>query len=205
MIRCQVQHAPIFCGGPRRGKTRGKKLDAAKRRTFFSHQRSSVNASELGDLLAACGINRNEAGLQRAVDNSLCLVAVFAALPDQKNGAAGLWSPWNKESKRKLVGFGRSAGDAAVIATIHDVAVHPDFRGMGLGKKIVERLTRQLYGNMGICEVALTAPMILEYFFASAKFGPDPEGSTPMVLTAATEDCTSHLKSSLNERLLSLL
>jgi len=37
-------------------------------------------------------------------------------------------------------GMGRIVGDGAVICYIQDLVIHPDARGLGLGKKILSRL-----------------------------------------------------------------
>ena len=49
--------------------------------------------------------------------------------------------------RRVLVGFARAVGDAALVATVHDVAVLPALQGLGLGQQLVERLTRQVGGG----------------------------------------------------------
>jgi ribosomal protein S18 acetylase RimI-like enzyme len=38
----------------------------------------------------------------------------------------------------KLVGFARATSDGVYRGTIWDVVIHPDYRGMGLGSKLVE-------------------------------------------------------------------
>lgn len=45
---------------------------------------------------------------------------------------------------RVLVGFARAVGDAALVATVHDVAVTPELRGRGIGVALVEKLTDQV-------------------------------------------------------------
>jgi len=40
--------------------------------------------------------------------------------------------------KNKLIGFARATSDGIYRATIWDVVIHPDYRGAGLGRKLVE-------------------------------------------------------------------
>lgn len=44
-------------------------------------------------------------------------------------------SVWDKE---RLIGFARATSDGIYRATIWDVVIHPDYRGAGLGRKLVE-------------------------------------------------------------------
>jgi ribosomal protein S18 acetylase RimI-like enzyme len=47
----------------------------------------------------------------------------------------------------KLVGVGRALADGVYTAYIGDVAVHPDYRGTGVGKQIVAELLRLCEGH----------------------------------------------------------
>lgn len=44
-------------------------------------------------------------------------------------------SVWDRE---RLIGFARATGDGIYRANIWDVVIHPDYRGAGLGRKLVE-------------------------------------------------------------------
>ncbi|MCM0589702.1 MAG: GNAT family N-acetyltransferase [Gloeotrichia echinulata IR180] len=44
-------------------------------------------------------------------------------------------SIWDEE---RLIGFARATSDGIYRATIWDVVIHPDYRGTGLGSKLVE-------------------------------------------------------------------
>lgn len=46
-------------------------------------------------------------------------------------------SLWDED---RLIGFSRATSDCVYRATIWDVAVHPDYRGLGLGRKMIETL-----------------------------------------------------------------
>jgi ribosomal protein S18 acetylase RimI-like enzyme len=50
----------------------------------------------------------------------------------------------------KLVGVGRVLADGVYTAYIGDIAVHPDYRGTGVGKQIVAELLRQCEGHKKI-------------------------------------------------------
>jgi N-acetylglutamate synthase-like GNAT family acetyltransferase len=41
---------------------------------------------------------------------------------------------------KRLIGFARATSDGIYRATIWDVVIHPDYRGTGLGSKLVESL-----------------------------------------------------------------
>lgn len=53
------------------------------------------------------------------------------------NSVASCW-----EGER-LIGFARATSDGVYRATIWDVVVHPDYQGLGLGRKLVETLLSQ--------------------------------------------------------------
>lgn len=44
----------------------------------------------------------------------------------------------------RIVGFGRALSDGVFNAAIYDVVVHPDFQGLGIGKRIMENLLYHL-------------------------------------------------------------
>lgn len=47
----------------------------------------------------------------------------------------------------RLIGFARATSDGIYRATIWDVAVHPDYQGLGLGRKLVETLLMHPHVN----------------------------------------------------------
>lgn len=98
-----------------------------------------------------------------------------------------IFAPLMITSKPKiLVGFVRAVSDASLVATLHDLAVIPDLQGLGLGRKLLEQVTKEL-SRKGIIDVGVLAPQHSERFFERCRFGDDTEGSTPMVLTQAGE------------------
>lgn len=49
-----------------------------------------------------------------------------------------------------LIGVGRALADGLDCSYICDIAIHPEYQGIGLGKKIVRSLIRQSYGHKKI-------------------------------------------------------
>ena len=43
-----------------------------------------------------------------------------------------------------MQGYARAAGDGALVATVHDVIVHPKFQRRGLGRALLQRLLAQV-------------------------------------------------------------
>lgn len=50
----------------------------------------------------------------------------------------------------KLIGAGRALADGLDCSYICDVAIHPEYQGLGLGKKIVEKLVNLSQGHKKI-------------------------------------------------------
>ncbi|MFB9759136.1 GNAT family N-acetyltransferase [Ectobacillus funiculus] len=51
------------------------------------------------------------------------------------------------KDRSKVIGMGRIVGDGAIYFYIQDVVVHPDYQGMGIGKKIMNALIEYLKEN----------------------------------------------------------
>lgn len=81
-----------------------------------------IDLLELESLCDAVGWSRRPLRrVRRALDNSLLTV--------------GLWR--HDPRLPRLVGFARCTGDGVVDATIWDVAVHPHYQGVGLGRQLM--------------------------------------------------------------------
>lgn len=80
------------------------------------------------------------------------------------------WGAARPRARRVLVGFARAVGDAALVATVHDVAVLPELRGHGLGRQLLARVVRAL-DRGGIVDVGLLAPDASRGFFAACRRG----------------------------------
>jgi GNAT superfamily N-acetyltransferase len=86
---------------------------------------------------------------------------------------------------------------APQVATIYDVLVHPEVRGQGVGRRLMQLLVQQLQ-MQDIYDVGLVTLPEAQGFFRGCAFEPDREGSTPMSFTAPTEALvhTERLRSS---------
>ncbi|MEM9922370.1 MAG: GNAT family N-acetyltransferase [Cyanobacteria bacterium P01_D01_bin.50] len=88
---------------------------------LFSDAKSEIDMRQLQELFSKGAFwakERNIEDLTEAIKNSEPVIAV-----------------WNKQ---QLIGFARATSDGIYRATIWDVVIHPDFRGSGLGSKLVE-------------------------------------------------------------------
>lgn len=51
---------------------------------------------------------------------------------------------------QKLIGVGRALADGLDCSYICDVAIHPEYQGMGLGRKIINQLVELSFGHKKI-------------------------------------------------------
>ncbi|KAF8102933.1 hypothetical protein N665_0190s0050 [Sinapis alba] len=89
-------------------------------------------------------------------------------------------------SNGELVGFGRAYSDYGLTASIHDLMVLPSLQRMGIGKLIVNRITRLLTSR----DIYDIAALCLEHerpFFKACGFADDRMGSTTMMFTKSLE------------------
>ncbi|MDJ0635306.1 MAG: GNAT family N-acetyltransferase [Xenococcaceae cyanobacterium MO_188.B29] len=87
----------------------------------FCTQKGKIDLEQLQELFkigAFWARNRQQEDLKIAIDNS--------------NPVVSIWD------EAKLIGFARATSDGVYRAAIWDVVVHPDYRGLGLGGKLVE-------------------------------------------------------------------
>ncbi|BAZ28914.1 GCN5-related N-acetyltransferase [Cylindrospermum sp. NIES-4074] len=83
-------------------------------------------------------------------------------------------SIWDGE---QLIGFSRATSDGIYRATIWDVVIHPDYRGNGLGSKLVETVLS--HPRMRVERVYLMTTHQQEFY---EKIGFQPNTTTTMVL-----------------------
>ena len=61
----------------------------------------------------------------------------------------------------KIIGYGRIIGDGIIYLYIHDIMVHPNYQGQGIGKQIMEKLVSK------INEIKKKNPYLRAYLGAS--------------------------------------
>ena len=61
----------------------------------------------------------------------------------------------------KIIGYGRIIGDGIIYLYIHDVMVHPNYQGQGIGKQIMKKLVDK------INEIKKENPYLRAYLGAS--------------------------------------
>lgn len=87
----------------------------------FCDRKSQIDIDQLQALFklgAFWAKERSSEDLSIAIENSEPVISVWDA--------------------QKLIGFARANSDGIYRATIWDVVIHPDYRGAGLGRKLVE-------------------------------------------------------------------
>jgi len=125
----------------------------------FSQSRS-FDLVELEQLLESVGWSRRPMRrVRRALENSLIRV--------------GLWL--HDARFPRLIGFARCTGDGVLEATVWDVAIHPLYQGVGLGKLLMEYILESL-AEMGVERVTLFADPGVVDFYESQGWVLEPEG-----------------------------
>lgn len=72
------------------------------------------------------------------------------------------------------------------VATIHDLIIHPDLQGFGLGSTLLRRLVTQI-SDEDVWDVGIVTPSHLQPFFHTCSFELDKEDSVPMALRRGWE------------------
>ncbi|CAN6326252.1 unnamed protein product [Urochloa humidicola] len=131
--------------------------------------------------------------LRTALAHSFIVVSVFCGarfLADVGEGddegqrflGLGLDLGLGRQEERRLVGFGRAVSDLGLTASVHDVVVHPSLQRRGIGRKIVDKITRVLHSR-GIYDISALCTEKERPFFEACGFGDDMMGSTTMLYT----------------------
>jgi N-acetylglutamate synthase-like GNAT family acetyltransferase len=84
-------------------------------------------------------------------------------------------SAWDGD---RLIGFARASSDGIYRATIWDVVIHPDYRGAGLGRKLVQTVLAHPHINKVERVYLMTSHQ--QSFYAQIGFESNP--TTTMVL-----------------------
>jgi len=94
-----------------------------------------IRWKELSELYKVTLGNKEPVDLETAFTNSMFRCFVF--------------------DQRKLIGVGRALADGIDCSYICDVAVHPEFQGIGIGKTIISKLVELSAGHKKIILYAL--------------------------------------------------
>lgn len=127
----------------------------------FSDRHSEIDLYQLQELFnisAFWAIGRSIEDLGIAIANSNPVISV-----------------WDGD---KLIGFARATSDCIYRATIWDVVIHPDYRGSGLGSKLVETILS--HPRIKCVERVYLMTTLQQEFYK--KIGFQPNSSTTMVL-----------------------
>lgn len=143
----------------------------------FCDQRSQVDLHQLRSLFQIAAFwarDRKLEDLEIAIANSDPVISV-----------------WNDSD---LVGFARATSDGIYRATIWDVVIHPDYRGAGLGRKLVQTVLShpKLYRVERIYLMTTQQKSFYE------RIGFELNGSTTMVLHNQPMDAMPVLISTVN-------
>lgn len=112
-------------------------------------QERAIDLIELESLCDAVGWSRRPLRrVRKALDHSLLRV--------------GLWR--HDPRLPRLVGFARCTGDGVVEATVWDVAIHPLYQGVGMGRQLMDYVVEQLR-QRGVDRISLFAdPGVLGFY-----------------------------------------
>ncbi|MBW4554653.1 MAG: GNAT family N-acetyltransferase [Trichormus sp. ATA11-4-KO1] len=127
----------------------------------FSDRQSEIDLYQLQDLLNVAAFwakGRSIEDLGIAIANSDPVITIC----DQE----------------RLIGFARATSDGIYRATIWDVVIHPEYRGLGLGSKLVETVLN--HPRVKCVERVYLMTTHQQEFYE--KIGFQPNASTTMVL-----------------------
>ena len=136
-------------------------MQSNKRQMLFCTRPDQIALSQLQELLASTTFwakERRIEDLAFAISNSEPVVSV-----------------WDGE---KMIGFARATSDGIYRATIWDVVIHPDYRGVGLGQKLLE--TVLTHPRMNRVERVYLMTTYQQHFYQQIGF--QSNSSTTMVL-----------------------
>ena len=128
--------------------------------TLIFSQERPLDLVELEQLLQSVGwSHRPMRKVQKALDNSMLKVGL-----------------WRHDSRfPRLIGFARCTGDGVLEATVWDVAVHPIYQGLGLGKQLMSYINKSLR-EIGIRRITLFADPEVVTFYIRQGWVLEPKG-----------------------------
>lgn len=141
----------------------------------FSDRHEEVDLEQLQALLrigAFWATKRTFAGLAIAISNSKPVVTV-----------------WDGD---RLIGHARATSDGVYRATIWDVVIDPDYRGAGLGRKLVQTVLSHPH----VCGVERVYLMTTHQQKFYEQIGFEYNASTTLVLSNNEFDSDRHLTTS---------
>lgn len=147
----------------------------------FCDLRSQVDIKQLQELFKLTAFwaqNRTAEDLEIAIANSDPTISV-----------------WDGD---RLIGFSRATSDCVYRATIWDVVIHPDYRGLGLGRKMIDTLLN----HPRVCRVERVYLMTTyqQGFYTRLGFQ-YPNPSTSMVLYNHTRNSSHSAKEKVSTEL----
>ena len=108
---------------------------------------STINWSEVRNIIRIVGMSYVDEEIHRkSFENSHTVIFIF--------------------DDKKLIGFGRAISDGVRQAAIYDVAILPEYQGIGIGKLIIENIIN----DSPTCNFILYASPGKEGFYESLGF-----------------------------------
>lgn len=125
-----------------------------------------INYDEFLDIIESVGFKTySKEQVEKALENTMYMVK---ALVDDK-----------------VVGIGRVVGDFSIVCCLTDICVRPEYQGMGIGLKIVNKLKSMIengVNNGDKMQVELVPTAGNEEFYKKAGFKYRPDVITGMYL-----------------------
>ncbi|KAG2486396.1 hypothetical protein HYH03_014973 [Edaphochlamys debaryana] len=130
----------------------------------FVEGREGIRIPELNELFEKVGFpKRDPERLKVALENTYHVIWVRAAKQSRL------------ARQGQLIGFARATSDGVLSATVWDVAVSPAFQRSGLGRALMERLTKKLVED-GIPTITLYAEPQVVAMYEKLGYVRDPDG-----------------------------
>ncbi|GLI60730.1 hypothetical protein VaNZ11_002956 [Volvox africanus] len=147
----------------------------------FVEGREGILITELNELFEKVGFPRRDPDrLRVALENTYHII----------------WVRATKQSRLarqgQILGFARATSDGALSATVWDVAVNPAWQRSGLGRALMERLTKKLVED-GIPTITLYAEPQVVGLYEKLGYVRDPDGIRGMAFQRRKKEKTGLL------------